>query len=63
MARHTNQGFLSHTTAARPFWAGDVDVSRLHGAPRMYQVGQHRMHASGGLRRQIARLVSVVTGR
>jgi hypothetical protein len=63
MAHRFDQGFLSHTATARPFWAGDVDVSRLHDAPRLYQVGSHRMSASNGLRRQIARLVTAITGR
>jgi len=63
MAQQFNQGFLSHTATARPFWASDVDVTRLHGAPREHQVGSRRMSASTGLRRQIGRLVSAVTGR
>ena len=63
MAQRFDQGFLSHTTAARPFWASDVDVTRLQGAPRQHQVGNRRMSASSGLRRQFSRLVAAITGR
>jgi hypothetical protein len=63
MAQRFDQGFLSHTTTARPFWDGDVDVSRLHAAPRLYQVGTRRMAGPSSLRSRIARLIGSVTGR
>lgn len=63
MAHRFDQGFLSHTTTARPFWASDVDVSRLHAAPRLYQVGTRRMAAPSSLRSRLARLIGSVTGR
>ena len=63
MAHRFNQGFLSHTTAARPFWVSDVDVTRLHAAPRLHQVRNRRTTVPGALRSRLARLVSAVTGR
>lgn len=62
MAHHFDQGFLSHTTTARPFWVADVDVSRLRTAPRLHQVSAASYAAPDSLRSRIARVISAVTG-
>lgn len=60
MARCTEQGILSHTTSARPFWVGDVDVTRRCLQPRAYGTSlASQMTVGQALRQAFAR----VTGR
>jgi hypothetical protein len=60
MARCIEQGILSHTATARPFWVGDVDVTRRCLAPRAYGTSlAGQMTLGQALRQAFAR----VTGR
>jgi len=63
MAHCYEQGILSHTLAARPFWAADVDVTRRCAAPRLHGASGARPASSGTLRRTLARVLSAIAGR
>ncbi len=62
MAHRFDQGILSHTATARPFWVGDVDVHR-HQAPRFGGSAPYGPVASNGLRRTLSRMLTALTGR
>jgi hypothetical protein len=60
MARCTEQGILSHTMTARPFWVSDVDVTHRCLAPRPYGTSLASQITLGQALRQA---FSRVTGR
>ena len=45
MAHKFDQGFLTHTTTARPFWASDVNVTALPGHPVFRAVRRRNAHS------------------
>jgi hypothetical protein len=63
MTQTCNQGVLSHTLAARPYWVADVDVTAFCLPRHRAKAQTQQQGAPGGLHRALTRLLAEITGR